>query len=106
MPEKWRANGQNVTAVNDDKTGSRWKWPANCDPRLFLKKGPLIDYTPKGRVYVASYGQSGMATAGSGDVLTGCIAAMLGMGAPGRLRRRFPAWLRRRSGGQRRGATA
>ena len=47
---------------------------------VVLKSGRTVVATPDGKVYINLIGNPGMATAGTGDVLSGVIGALLGMG--------------------------
>lgn len=49
---------------------------------IALKGAPTVTGTPGGETYVNSTGNPGMATAGTGDVLTGMIAGLVGQGMP------------------------
>lgn len=54
------------------------EWAARLNAVVLCKGARTFVASPDGRVYANGSGNSGMATAGSGDVLTGIIAAVAG----------------------------
>jgi hydroxyethylthiazole kinase-like uncharacterized protein yjeF len=50
------------------------------DKVVLLKGAPTLICSPEGEIYVSPTGNPGMATGGSGDVLTGVIGSLLGLG--------------------------
>lgn len=69
-----------VAEVHADKVGILRKFAADVGATVVLKGAHSLIGMADGRLYVNLSGNPGMATAGSGDVLTGCIAAMHGLG--------------------------
>jgi NAD(P)H-hydrate epimerase len=56
------------------------EWAQRWRAVLVLKGAPTVTASPEGRVTVNPTGNPGLATAGTGDVLTGAIAALLAQG--------------------------
>ena len=65
---------------------------------LLLKGHRTVVASPRGKVYINTTGNAGMATAGSGDVLTGMIAALLGQGLTGFEAAKFAAYWHGKAG--------
>ncbi len=65
---------------------------------LLLKGNPTLVADPEGGVTLNTTGNPGMATGGSGDVLSGVIAAMIGNGYPPADAARLAVWLHGRAG--------
>ena len=75
----------------DSPACRRKKWPEDpvanvnrfskeCGAVVLLKGAPTCVGLPDGTTYVCPSGNAGMATAGSGDVLTGLIAGLIAQG--------------------------
>jgi len=64
--------------VQDDRINIASNFAEKWDITVVLKGNNTVIATSDGRVYINETGNNGMATAGSGDVLAGIIAAIIG----------------------------
>jgi len=70
---------------------------SECRMTVLFKGSPTVVAVPDGDVYVLDVGNSGLATAGSGDVLTGLIAGLAAQGAALEHAALLGCWLHGRS---------
>jgi len=81
-----RLTGRGVAEVQADRRGAAlaaarlWAGAGAAAPVVCLLKGAGTVVTDGERLYVNRTGNPGMATGGSGDVLTGLVAALIGQG--------------------------
>lgn len=80
--EMGRLTGLSPGELRADPVGVVRRTAADLGAIVVLKGAHSLVGLPDGRVRVNLSGNAGMATAGSGDVLTGAIAAMSGLGLP------------------------
>jgi len=69
-----------ITDVEKDRITTAISFSKETEAYLVLKGVPTIIAEPNGKAYVNSTGNPGMATAGTGDVLTGMISGFLSQG--------------------------
>ncbi|MFC1501854.1 NAD(P)H-hydrate dehydratase [bacterium] len=74
--------GTTIPEVDMHKIDKLQKYAKEWKSIIVLKGAHSLIGTPDEKIFINLSGNSGMATAGSGDVLTGAIAAMLGLGLP------------------------
>jgi len=80
--EMARITQMEVGEVNKDKISVVQKTASELNAIMVLKGAHSLIGYPDERVYINTSGNPGMATAGSGDALTGAVAAMYGLGLP------------------------
>ena len=79
-----RLTGQSVAEIQADRVGAARNFARRHRCILVLKGFRTVIAYPGGEVWVVATGNPGMATGGTGDVLTGMIAGAVGQ-FPGRL---------------------
>ncbi len=80
--EMARLAGKTIAQVDDEKIELLQEKCDDWNAFIVLKGAHSLIGCPGGKICINLSGNSGMGTAGSGDVLTGTIAAMYGLGLP------------------------
>ncbi len=82
MGEMSRLTGLSVEKLKDDPIRCASDFAVRHKLTCILKDARTVTACPDGGVYLNTLGNSGMATAGSGDTLAGIVASMTVQGAP------------------------
>lgn len=75
-----RPNSELMTEIEHDRINAAISFSRYAGTYLVLKGAPTIVAEPGGKAFINPTGNPGMATAGTGDVLTGIIGSFLGQG--------------------------
>ena len=77
-----RLTGEKIAEVQSDRIGRATRMAALSEPLVVVLKGAGTVVTDGRRYFINTTGNPGMATGGTGDVLTGVIAALLAQKLP------------------------
>jgi len=80
--EMSRLTGEKPESILHDRVGAARAFAGKHGVVVLLKGAPTVIAGPDGMTYVNPTGNAGLACGGSGDVLTGIIAGLLGQGVP------------------------
>jgi hydroxyethylthiazole kinase-like uncharacterized protein yjeF len=78
--EMARLTGMSVEEVQSDRVGVAKRWAGEWNKAIVLKGANTVVASPEGRVKVSLIANPGLASAGTGDVLTGVIAGLVAQG--------------------------
>ena len=74
-----RLTGKSIESIQKDRTGSASAFAEKFGVTIILKGADSV-ISGKGKLFINPVRNPGMATAGSGDVLTGIVASLIGQG--------------------------
>jgi hydroxyethylthiazole kinase-like uncharacterized protein yjeF len=80
--EMARLTGISVPEIQADRLGVAKKWAAEWHKTVVLKGAYTVIASADGRAVISPFANPGLASAGSGDVLTGAIAGLVAQGLP------------------------
>ncbi len=78
--EMARLTGKSIKEVQSDRVGTALSFAQEYGVTVVLKGSRTVVASADGRVFINTTGNAGMATAGTGDVLTGIIAGLAAQG--------------------------
>lgn len=90
--------GVSVQDVQSNRVAVAEGFAKQTDVIVVLKGAGTVVATPEGRIFINSTGNPGMATGGSGDVLSGMIAALLAQGLVPAVAAACGVWIHGRAG--------
>lgn len=96
--EMSRLLGIPTSELQRDRIGAAAGFATGHGVTLVLKGAHTVVASPDGQTYINTTGTSGMATGGTGDVLTGIIAGLLAQGHAGPSAAALGVWLHGRAG--------
>jgi len=80
--EMSRLTGMPIAEIQADRLEVAKKWAAEWNKTVVLKGAYTVIASPDGRAVISPVANPGLASAGSGDVLTGAIAGLAAQGLP------------------------
>ncbi|MBU0751440.1 MAG: NAD(P)H-hydrate dehydratase [Gammaproteobacteria bacterium] len=80
--EAARLLGMATETVQDDRLGHALELARRCNAHVVLKGCGSVIASPDGHWWINTSGNAGLASAGSGDVLSGIVVALLAQGWP------------------------
>jgi len=90
--------GVSVTDVQSNRVAVAEGFARQTNVVVVLKGAGTVIATPEGRVFINNTGNPGMATGGTGDVLSGMVAALLALGMVPAVAAACAVWLHGRAG--------